>query len=195
MGAARAAGLIDRHPQNLPVPLGGAAPVRVRRRRRRRAVRTVVQAVVISAGISCATAGLALLVVPPAVAVSLLGDRLEVGSMVLREVGPIPGTKATLYGGDASYVLAELGDGSAVAAASWASSGRASSGVCNLRPVGARLIDECTFTVTAGRLTSVDVLDPSNGPHWQRTYDDGVRVTIMVSPNGAAVPVPFPIGH
>jgi hypothetical protein len=69
------------------------------------------------------------------------------------------------------------------------------SGVCNLHAVEARLIDECTFTVSTGRLTSVDVLDPAGGSDWQRTYDDGVRATIAVSPDGAAVPVPFPIGH
>jgi hypothetical protein len=44
-------------------------------------------------------------------------------------------------------------------------------------------------------MTSVDVLDPARGPAWQRTYDDGARATIDVSPDGGAVPVPFPIGR
>lgn len=64
-----------------------------------------------------------------------------------------------------------------------------------LHPEKARLIDECTFTVGTGRLTSVDVLDPASGSQWQRTYDDGVRASIAVSSNGAAIPVPFPIGR
>jgi hypothetical protein len=68
-------------------------------------------------------------------------------------------------------------------------------GVCHLHSAAARLIDECTFDISAGRLTSVDVLDLSSGAQWQRTYDDGVRVTIGVAPDGAAVPVPFPIGR
>jgi hypothetical protein len=115
--------------------------------------------------------------------------------MVLHLVGPIGGTQSALYGGDASYLLAEGSNGSAVAAASWVSPGGLSAGVCHLRSDTTRLIDECTFDLNAGRLTSVDVLDLSRGAQWLRTYDDGVRLTIAVLPDGAAVPVPFPIGH
>jgi hypothetical protein len=64
-----------------------------------------------------------------------------------------------------------------------------------LHPDKARLVDECTFMLSTGRLTSVDVLDPASGPQWQRTYDDGVRASIAVSSDGAAIPVPFPIGR
>jgi hypothetical protein len=185
---------IDRHPQHLPVPLGGSAPVRVQRPRRRRPIRAHLPTVVLLAGIGCAAGGLAQLASPPT-AVYLLGDHIQVGSMVLHLVGPIGGAQATLYGGDASYVLNEPNNGSAIAAASWVASGRVSGGVCHLRSAAARLIDECTFDLRAGRLTSVDVLDLSTGSHWLRTYADGVRVTFAVSPDGAAVPVPFPIGH
>lgn len=195
MAGVGAPGVIDRHPQNLPVPLGGDAPVRGQRRRRRRAVRTRVRFLVAGAGLTFAAVGLALLALPPSTAVYLVGDRVEVGSMVLREVGPIGGAHALLYTGDASYVLAEPGDGSAMASATWGSSGVTLSGVCTMHPVKARLIDECTFIVGTGRLTSVDVLDPATGPRWQRTYDDGARASIVVSPGGAAIPVPFPIGR
>lgn len=147
------------------------------------------------AGIGCAAAGLVLLASPPPPAVYLFGDDLQVGDTVLHTVGPIGGAQTTLYGGDASYVLDERSGGSAIGAASWVASGRLSAGVCHLRTVAARLIDECTFDGSAGRLSSVDVLDLSSGAPWRRTYDDGVRVTIAVPPEGAAVPVPFPIGH
>jgi hypothetical protein len=197
MSPGRAPGRIDRDPQNLPVPLGGGTPVRVQRSRRHREMRSRARALVIGVAITCAAVGVALLALPPSIAVYLLGDRLTVGNMVLRAVGPLSGggTEATLYDGDASYVLTEPGNGSARAAATWTSSGAIWSGVCNLHAVKARLIDECTFTVSTGRLTSVDVLDPAGGSDWQRTYDDGVRATIAVLPDGAAVPVPFPIGH
>ena len=195
MTPRRAQGLIDRDPQNLPVPLGSGAPMRVQRPRRHREIRSLARALVIGVAITCAVVGVALLAVPQSIAVYLLGDRLTVGSMVLREAGPLRGTEATLYDGDASYVLTEPGNGSARAAAAWTSSGATWSGVCNVHPDDARLIDECTFTVSTGRLSSVDVLDPAGSPNWQRTYDDGVRATIEVSPDGAAVPVPFPVGH
>jgi hypothetical protein len=104
-------------------------------------------------------------------------------------------TSSAFYSGDASYVLTEHGDGSATAAAAWVASGANLSGVCTLRPVEARLIDECTFTMSSGQLTSVDVLDPARGQEWQRTYDDGVRASIVVSPDGSAIPVPFPMGR
>ncbi|MGH7722842.1 MAG: hypothetical protein ACRENL_08445 [Candidatus Dormibacteria bacterium] len=171
------------------------APVRVRRRRPRRGLRARAAALVLGAAIGCGAVGLTLLAIPPPVGVSLIGDSLEVGSMSLREIGPIAGSRAILYGGAASYVLDERGDGSAVASASWSAAGRISSGVCHLRPEAARLIDECVFTGRSGRLTSIDVLTPSAGPDWQRTYADGARATIAVAPDGAAVPVPFPIAH
>lgn len=158
-------------------------------------IRPHLRTLVLLAGIGCAAVGLALLASPPPSAVYLLGDHLHVGDTILHPVGPIEGTQTTLYGGDASYVLDERSGGSATGAASWVASGRLSAGVCHLRAAAARLIDECTFDANTGRLSSVDVLDLSSGALWLRTYNDGVRVTIAVPPDGAAVPVPFPIGH
>jgi hypothetical protein len=185
---------IDRHPQYLPVPLGGSAPVRVQPPRRRRVVGAHLQTLVSVAGIGCAAVGLGLLASPPT-AVYLTGDRLQVGGMVLHTVGPIAGVQTVLFGGDASYVLAEPGNGSATASAAWMTSGGLSAGVCHLHPAPARLIDECKFALSTGQLTSIDVLELSQGAQWQRTYGDGVRVSIAVPSDGAAVPVPFPIGH
>ncbi len=195
MTGVRATGLIDRDPQNLPIPLGDMAPVRVRRPRRRRALGTLVPAVLLAIGVTSGATGLTLLIAPPPIAVSLVGNHLEAGGMVLNEVGPVAGSHLSRYEGEASYVLAEHGDGTSTAAAAWVSAGITSSGVCSLRPNGIRLIDECVFTGGPKGLTSVDVLDPASGTGWQRTYNDGVRVTIAVSPDGAAVPVPFPIGR
>jgi hypothetical protein len=85
--------------------------------------------------------------------------------------------------------------GSAVAGSSWTSHGSTSSEVCHVIAPGRTLIDECIFHVAEGTLTSVDVLDPASGDAWQRTYGDGVRVSIAVSTAGTAIPVPFPMSH
>ncbi len=189
------ADLIDRDPQNLPVPLGGMAPVRVQRARRRPAVRRHLPAALFVAGLAFGAAGLTLLLSQPRAAVYLLGDRLHVGGMVLTRVGPLGGSQLLRYQGEASYVLAERGDGTATAASAWTSAGVTSSGVCRMRPDGVRFIEDCFFSGGRVKLTSVDVLDTSTGSGWQRTYDDGNRVAIAVLPDGAAVPVPFPIGR
>jgi hypothetical protein len=145
--------------------------------------------------VCCAAAGVTLLVAPTSVPAALLGGRIQVGSMSLREVGAVPATSTFLYGGDASFALTERGDGSARATAAWMSSGELSSGTCELHRDGVRLIDDCAFTGAPGATTSVDVLDPADGAGWQRTYADGARVSIAVPADGAAIPVPFPIGR
>ncbi|MDQ6855939.1 MAG: hypothetical protein M3Z57_02545 [Candidatus Dormibacteraeota bacterium] len=195
MTAAAASSLIDRAPQNLHIPLGGMAPVRVNPPHRARIPRLDMSRLLLGVGVVASAVGLWLLVAPAPVSVSLVGDRLEVGGMILTAVAPTAQSQPLRYEGDASYVLAEHTDGSAVAAAAWISGGVRSTGVCRLRRQGVRLIDECTFAVGGGHLTSVDVLDPARGPVWQRTYGDGGRATIGVLPEGGAVPVPFPIGR
>lgn len=203
--AARAAGatatrdsppaVVDRHPQNLPVPLGGMTPVRRAHRRRRRPIRTHAARALLITGLIAALAGMALLSLPATTEAYLDGDSIHVGGMTLTAAGPAGRGGATLYAGDASYVLVEPGDGSATASAVWSEQGVAMVARCALHHDGQRLVDECAFDGASGRLTSVDVLDPSAGSTWQRTYSDGVRVAIAVGQQGAAVPVPFPIGR
>ncbi len=195
MRAARAAPALDGDRQNLPVPLGGMTPVRVYPRRRLLGRHARLRVPILGVGVVCGVFGLAMLLAPPALAVSLVGNRLEVGEMVLTSSGPVAPARPVLYQGEASYVLVERADGSATAAAVWVSGGVASTGVCRLHRDGARLVDECAFASGADRSTAVDVLDPARGPAWQRTYADGVRATIPVSPDGSAVPVAFPIGR
>ena len=187
--------MIERDPQNLPIPLGGMAPVRVRRPRLRRALRLRLSTIALAFGVLCGATGLAMLLAPQTVAVSLSGDRFQVGGMSLREVNQPAGDQLRRFEGDASYVLAERGHGTAIAAAAWTSAGAPSQGVCTLRPQGRLLVEECSFVMGVRHLTSVDVLDPAKGSAWQRTYSDGARVTIAVAQNGAAAPIPFPVGR
>ncbi len=187
--------LIDRDAQALPVPLGDGTPVRVARQRRRRLLRRHGDAVAMMVGCLCAVAGAALLGTPTPESAYLSGDRVHIGAMTLAQVSPRVPAGTLLYGGDASYALSEPGDGTARAAAAWVEGGAMRTGVCNLRSESLRLIDECTFDVGSGELTSVDVLDIGAGSAWHRTYADGRQVDITVPPDGAAVPMPFPIGR
>jgi hypothetical protein len=187
--------LIDRDAQALPVPLGDGTPVRVVRRRRRRVIRAHGEAVATMVGCLAAVVGAVLLLAPAPAAAYLGGDLVHVGAMTLAQVGPRVAHGTQLYGGHASFALSEPGNGTAAAAAAWLQGGVVHTGTCTLRSEPARLVDECAFDIGSGELTAVDIFDLRSGSTWQRTYGDGRRVDIAVPPEGAVVPVPFPIGH
>lgn len=195
MGGLRRRSLVDRSGQNIPLPVGGMAPVRVQRAPSARSRQARAGAVLTMVTVLCAGTGALLLLLPGEDEASLLDGRVEIGSMVLTQVRIVPGTGAVVYGGDASYALVGRHDGTARAAAAWVTSGRLSWGTCDLRPDGLRLRETCTFTQGTVTIRSVDILDPSAASSWQRTYSDGIRVAIAVLPDGAAIPVPFPIGR
>jgi hypothetical protein len=187
--------LVDRDPQNLLVPLGGMAPARAERRRAVRRWWPDTSTSLLGIGVVGGAIGVGLLLAPAPDAVALMGDHLQVGGMVLSAVASSGDPRTLRFSGDASYVLVLGPDGPSRAAAVWTTGGTVSSGVCALHGDGSRLVDDCSFTSRAGRFSSVDVLDTALGPRWERTYDDGARVTIPVSAGGGAVPVPFPLGH
>lgn len=146
-------------------------------------------------GCLAAVVGAVLLLAPAPVAAYLGGDLIHVGGMTLAKVGPSTAHGAQLYGGHASFALSEPGNGTAKAAAAWLEGGVAHTATCTVHAEAVRLVDECTFDIGSGALTSVDIFDLRGGSTWERTYGDGRRVDIAVPPDGAAVPVPFPIGH
>lgn len=146
-------------------------------------------------GCLAAVVGAVLLLAPAPVAAYLGGDLIHVGGMTLAQVGPGVAHGAQLYGGHASFALSEPGDGTAAAAAAWLEGGVVDTATCTLHAEPARLVDECAFDIGSGALTSVDIFDLRAGSSWQRTYGDGRQVDISVPADGAAVPVPFPIGH
>ena len=188
-------GRVERNPQYLPVPLGELAPAHVSRRRSHKALRLRAAVTVTTVGVIAGVIGVALLGFTAPVTAYLAGNRVEIGTMTLTRVGPVGTTGAVLYQGDASYVLSERGDGTASAAAAWTDGGRLVSGACTMRPGGRLIIDECTFDTGNGVVSAIDVLNTTTGGGWQRTYGDGVRVVIDVPRDGAAVPVPFPLGR
>jgi hypothetical protein len=187
--------LIDRDAAALPVPLGDATPVRLVRRRRRWLLRRHGPTVAAATGCVAAVAGAVMLLVPAPVSASLNGDRVEIGAMTLGRVAADVEPRARLYSGSASYALIEPGDGTARAAASWMAGGVMRTATCTLHRTPPRLVDECSFGVGSGALTSIDVLDLRGASTWQRTYSDGERIEITVPSAGAAIPVPFPIGR
>lgn len=188
--------VVDRDPQHLPVPLGGTVPVRLSRRRRRHLLARHAGTATVVVTALMTTVGLALLAAPPGVAAYLDASGLHVGGMTLRAAGPDASGRATVYASaQATLVLAEPGGGVATAAAAWQQGGTMRSASCALHTAQRRLVDECTFHLSPTPLTSVDVLDLDAGGWWQRTYSDGVRVSIGVDPDGAVVPVPFPVGR
>ncbi len=74
---------IQRQAQNIPIPLGGMAPVRVRRHARRRWVRRHLDGLAAGLGACCAAAGVVLLAAPAPVAVTLEAGRVQAGAMNL----------------------------------------------------------------------------------------------------------------
>lgn len=194
--------LIDRDPQHLPVPIGGEAPVHRIRPPRRRLIRRHGPAMLTVLAALAAAAGVALLVLPVRVDAFLDADGIHVGATTLHVARTFAGRPAatgqtmTVYGGgDAWYALVEPGDGSAHAAAIWSAGGTTTMATCDLHRNGQRIVDECSFTIGSSHLTCVDVLAAADGPTWRRTYADGTRVEIDVPPDGAAVPVAFPVGR
>lgn len=146
-------------------------------------------------GCLAAVIGGVLLLAPAPVAAYLGSGLIHVGGMTLAQVSPDAARGTQLYGGHASFALSEPGNGTAAAAAAWLEGGVVHTATCTLHAEPARLVDECAFGIGSGALTSVDIFDLRAGSTWQRTYGDGRRVDIVVPPDGAAVPVPFPIGH
>lgn len=189
-------GLVDRRPQNLPVPLGGMAPEHDLRRVSSLQViwRRWWHHLAITAGIVCAVlAALLVALAPPGLVYERAGA-VHVDQVVLSSAGRLPETGATLFTGAASYLLVERPDGSARASAVSTGSSHLRA-TCELRSQPQLLTEHCRFNVDSRTFSADDVLDLRTGSGWRRAYSDGRHVAIGVPPEGAVVPVPFPIGH
>ena len=181
---------VERRSQNIPVPLGGMSPVRAHRKSHVR-VRRLLPAAALIVFVAAAAGGL-LLVLPAEPSAGLDGNAVVAGGMTLKRVPSPPGVM--LFSGDASLALSEQA-GAVLVAAAWDGPAGAEAGRCTARTAGRLLVADCSFTDPTGRRTScVDVLDPSRGPEWQRTYSDGRHVAIAVASGAAAIPLPFPVG-
>jgi len=150
---------------------------RVRGRWRRRRLLLSAYAV---AAIGCASAGIALLVAPTTVTVSMSASTYRIGDAVLHAIAP------GVYTGDGALVIRSDGRGTRAAGAAVVD-GRAWVGVCEVSGDGSR--ETCSLRQGATAVTAEDVW---SGSGWHRAYGDGQQAMISAS-RGA--PVPFPVGR
>ncbi len=197
--------LIDRTPQNLPLPLGGLRSFRQKRRPHaaRKWWRRYSPGILTWIGLLAAVAGAYLSWTQQAVSVYITpeGSSIHIGNSVL--------TRQTdsLFVGDAAMVIVPipahgLTGTTTLATASTYSHNHNVAGWCNMTPstgttpssetcrfwIGTPITSEPTFK-------STDTFDTKTG-HWTRRYTDGLTVEIAVpSGKGGIVPVPFPVGR
>jgi hypothetical protein len=190
--------LIDRNPQNLPVPLGGFAPVH-RTRRTSQAVkvwRRYSAGVVALIGLIGAALGGYLAWLGPQVAVYAQGSTVSVAGTQLT-LDPHQSTATrSVFTGAATLEIVNQGNNREKAAAITYVGGVEQSGVCQLVQVApGQLRETCSFTDGTTHLTSTDTLNSHSGSSWQRRYSDGKTVTIQIPSGGSVVPMPFLVGH
>jgi len=193
------AALIDRDPQNLPVPLGGMtpgrrtlsvpAPLRLWRRRR--------SEVLAGIGLLLAVAAALVTVTRPDLAVYLDNDAVHVGALTLSPAAGNGGViDGRLYRGPATLLLIARSDGTVVATAVTVLGGRRATGVCHFGPPTANEIAErCVLDIGGVSVTCEDSLRFDVPGVWQRRCSDGQELTVLVPAGAGVVPMPFPLGR
>ena len=188
---------IDRNPQNLPIPMGGYAPVWKFKRapKRSRRIQLWVPRGIAVLGLCCAALGasLALRQNDATIYWDSAANVIYVNGTALLSVGT--GT----YGGGAvpAFAIVANGDGTEVAAAQakYGPNQLAMAGSCRMTAVtnGASVQESCTFSLGGQTLQAADRYDLTSHV-WHRTYLDGQTIDISTA-KGAIVPVPFPFGR
>lgn len=193
------AGLIDRDPQLLPVPLGDLRP-----RRRARSVAAPLRLwrrhsyeILAAGGLLLAVTAAVVTLTRPALAVYLQGDLVHIGSLTLshpRDNGGL--AEGRLYTGPATLLLVARADGALVASGVTFLGGQRVTGVCTLGPAAATEITEsCALHIGGRSVTCADALRFDTPGSWERTCSDGQRLTIAVPAGAAVIPMPFPLGR
>lgn len=177
---------MERHLSGVtPLPFGERTAPRRRWRRkvmRLRLPEAVVRRGVAGVGLAALASGVALVLWPSQISVSVDGTSYRVGDVQLVEQAP------GVYRGDAALVVRRQPDGTVVAASSFVHAGQEGTGVCR---VDARAgLERCAFRL-AGR-PFVSAVDVYGAGGWQRHYSDGVDVGIGAR---SMWPVPFPVGR
>jgi hypothetical protein len=184
-------GLIDRNPQNIPLPVGGFSVVRRRHRvaQLKRWWRRNTVNIFTALGMGAAAAGAILSSTQPAVPVYQSGNFVHVADTVLHPAG------SNLFVGNAAFVTAKLPSGQVRAAASTLVRGKNVSGFCQMSFISATQVEEsCSFVIGNRTVSADDQLDTAKGGVWHRRYGDGQEVSIQVPSNGSVIPIPFAIG-
>ncbi len=192
------AGLIDRHPQLLPVPLGDLRPRRVRSAQSRlRLWRRHSFEILATGGLLLAIAAAAVTLMRPALAVYLEGDTVHIDGLTLshpRDNGGL--ADGRLYTGPATLLLVPRPGGAVVASAATFMGGQRATGVCSFGPPAATEITEsCALHIGSRSVTCDDALHFETPGSWERVCSDGLRVAVSVPAGTAAIPMPFPLGR
>jgi hypothetical protein len=193
------AGVIDRDPQHLPVPIGDLrprrqarttlAPLRLWRRRG--------SELVAAAGLLLVVAAAVVTVTRPPLSVYLEGDIVHVAGFTLSHPAHNGGlTDGRLYTGPATLLMVDRPDGAVIASAVTYLDGERVTGVCNFGPPTAALVAErCILHIGSEAVTCEDVLRFSAQGSWQRRCSDGQVLTVTVPAGGEVIPMPFPLGR
>ena len=193
------ADLIDRNPQNLPLPLGDLSP---RRRSRTRAFpirfrRTRSSDAAAAVGILLALAAAVVTLTQPPIRVYLQGDTVHVGDLNLSHPTDNGGLKdGVLYTGPATLLLVPRPDGSIIASSVTFLGGARSTGVCDFGPPTRHEISEhCVLRIGVESVTCNDVLRFDAPGSWQRRCSDGQSLAVSVPAGADVIPMPFPLGR
>jgi hypothetical protein len=142
--------------------------------------RRVVRIAAASLTLASAGIGIALLLAPNSVSVSMSERTYRIGDASLHAVAP------GVYSGDGALVINRSGQ-DVVAGGSAVVDGKLWAGFCDLTDGGTR--EACLLRQGSQALTASDTW--SDGA-WRRTYSDGKRITFAAP---AGVPAPFPVGR
>jgi hypothetical protein len=190
--------LIDRNPQNLPMPVGDFDVYHKSHRPSefRKWVRLRTPTLMVSLGLAGAIAGAFLTVSQPPTPVYLEDGNIHVAGNVLRPLSTGSGDPTTFTGNGAA-VLHENADGSASAGGSTVYRGTIFTGSCRMQTLSTIITDKCSFSLGGTPVSATDTYDlgPTGDHNWHRQYSDGKSTLISVPPNGAVIPVPFPVGR
>ena len=187
--------MLDRTPQNLPVPLGGLSPAhrdesRLSRNWRRRQARILT-----AGGLVLSVVGGWLAIAMPSVSVYADGKSVHIGSLTLLPLHERSNQGMRVYTGAVAFGLVDVSASEVRASAVTSLNGAPVNGVCRLtRTGGADAREECAFSVRGTALRSTDLFDSSSHT-WRRTYSDGRTATFNVPPGTSVVPIPIPLGR
>lgn len=193
------AGVIDRDPQHLPVPIGGlrprrqprttSAPMRLWRRRG--------SELFAAAGLLLAVAAAVVTVTRPPLSVYLEGDTVHVAGLTLSHPADNSGlTQGRLYTGPATLLMIDRPDGAVIAAAVTYLGGERVTGVCDFGPpTTTEVAEHCVLQIGSAAVTCEDALRFEGQGSWQRRCSNGQVLTVTVPAGAEVIPLPFPLGR
>ena len=193
------AGVIDRDPQHLPVPIGDLRPRRQPRTTRApmRLLRRRGSELFAAAGLLLAVAAAVVTVTRPPLSVYLEGDTVHVAGLSLSHPADNGGlTDGRLYTGPATLLMVDRPGGAVIASAVTYLEGERVTGVCDFGPpTTTEVAERCVLHIGSAAVTCEDALRFEGQGSWERSCSDGQVLTVTVPSGGEVIPMPFPLGR